>query len=74
MSEPISAIFDAGVFRPLQPVDLPNGARAEVTLITPSATTANQWPVGYFEQTSGALTGEQLERPTQGELPQRDQW
>lgn len=26
------------------------------------------WPAGYFEQTAGALAGEQFERPEQGTL------
>ncbi len=26
------------------------------------------WSAGYFEQTAGALAGEQFERPTQGTL------
>lgn len=32
------------------------------------------WPEGYFEQTAGALVGEDFERPPQGELPRRDDW
>lgn len=32
------------------------------------------WPAGYFEKTSGALEGEELERSLQGELPQRENW
>ena len=32
------------------------------------------WPVGYFDQTAGALSGENFERPPQGELPRRDDW
>ena len=32
------------------------------------------WPEGYFEQTAGALAGEDFERPPQGELPSRDEW
>lgn len=32
------------------------------------------WPEGYFEQTAGALAGEEIERPPQGELPHRDDW
>ncbi len=32
------------------------------------------WPDGYFEQTAGALAGEEFERPPQGELPSRDNW
>ncbi|HUG67057.1 MAG TPA: hypothetical protein VMM76_04870 [Pirellulaceae bacterium] len=33
-----------------------------------------EWPDGYFEQTAGALAGEEFERPPQGELPSRDDW
>ncbi len=32
------------------------------------------WPEAYFEQTAGALAGEEFERPPQGKLPNRDQW
>ena len=32
------------------------------------------WPAGYFEQTAGALAGEQFERPDQGTLEQREAW
>jgi hypothetical protein len=35
---------------------------------------ASRWPDGYFEQTAGALAGEQFERPPQGDLPVRDDW
>jgi predicted DNA-binding antitoxin AbrB/MazE fold protein len=34
MSRTIAAIFDAGVFRPLQPVDLANGTQVEVQVPT----------------------------------------
>lgn len=32
------------------------------------------WPAGYFEQTAGALAGEDFERSPQAELPHRDDW
>jgi len=32
------------------------------------------WPAGYFDQTAGALSGEDFERPPQGDLPCRDDW
>ena len=35
---------------------------------------ASGWPDGYFEQTAGALAGEEFERPPQGDLPVRDDW
>jgi hypothetical protein len=34
----------------------------------------SRWPDGYFEQTAGALAGEEFERPPQGELPTREDW
>lgn len=37
-------------------------------------TTPPDWPDGYFEQTAGALAGEEFDRPPQGELPSRDDW
>jgi len=35
---------------------------------------ASQWPVDYFERTAGALAGEPLERPAQGDAPVREAW
>jgi Protein of unknown function DUF104 len=81
MSRAIPAIFDAGVFRPLEPVSLADGTRADVIPLSqatpPSQLTAGQyssWPPCYFEQTAGALAGEDFERPPQGGLPQREEW
>jgi hypothetical protein len=80
MSEVIHAVFDSGVFRPLEPVDLPEGAQVDVivpAVLSPStehATGPSSWPDGYFEQTAGALAGEEIQRPPQGELPTRDDW
>ncbi len=34
---PIEAIYENGVFRPLQPVELPEGARVAVVTFTPQA-------------------------------------
>jgi Protein of unknown function DUF104 len=52
MGQTIPAIYDSGVFRPLQPVDLAEGTRADVTPLpqqTPSSVDANggltAWPV-----------------------------
>jgi predicted DNA-binding antitoxin AbrB/MazE fold protein len=36
MNDTIPAVFDDGVFRPLQPVDLAKGTRVEVKLAMPS--------------------------------------
>jgi predicted DNA-binding antitoxin AbrB/MazE fold protein len=72
MSDHIPAIYDSGVFRPLGPVDWPQGTRAEVVL--PSTASQVSWPANYFEQTAGSFAGEVLERPTQGDLPRREEW
>jgi predicted DNA-binding antitoxin AbrB/MazE fold protein len=75
MSEPIHAVFESGVFRPLEPVELPPGTPAEVIPhIQSTITERGSWPTGYFEHTAGALANEELERPTQGSMPQRDGW
>jgi hypothetical protein len=78
MSHPIPAIYDSGVFRPLEPVDWPEGSRAEVVLLpqatmTPSKSNGS-WPACYFDQTAGALANETFDRPAQGDLPRRDDW
>jgi predicted DNA-binding antitoxin AbrB/MazE fold protein len=67
----IPAIYDAGVFRPLEPVNLSEGTRAEVIPLSSHGTTSEQfaaWPATYFDQTAGALEGEVCERPVQGDL------
>lgn len=78
MSHTISAVYADGVFRPLEPVDWPEGTRAEVIALQESASreseTRTAWPASYFEQTAGALAGEEFERPSQGELPRREEW
>ena len=81
MSHPIPAVFDSGVFRPLEPVDLAEGTRAEVTpLPQPKPSSPDTavglatWPPDYFEQTAGALADEKLERSPQGELNKREDW
>ena len=73
MGETIPAVYDSGVFRPLKPVGLSEGRRAEVIPLpreTPSSSDPNGgltiWPSGYFEQTASALAGDDFERPSQG--------
>jgi predicted DNA-binding antitoxin AbrB/MazE fold protein len=72
----IPAIYDAGVFRPLGPVNLADGTRAEVIPIAGAKTAEHltAWPPDYFEQTAGAFAGEEFERPSQGEDTQRENW
>lgn len=81
MSHTIPAVFDDGVFRPLEPVNCPDGTRVEVIVLAqpmPSLSDAAgpsaAWPTGYFEQTAGVLTGQDFERPPQGDLPRREDW
>jgi hypothetical protein len=81
MNHTIPAVFDSGVFRPLEPVDLAEGTRAEVILLPEPPSTSPDggagiaaWPPEYFEQTAGRLAGEHFERPSQGKLPERDGW
>ena len=72
----IPVIYDAGVFRPLEPVNLAEGTRAAVIPLSnngpPEPIAA--WPANYFDETAGALAGEDFERPTQGEQPRRENW
>jgi hypothetical protein len=72
----IPVIYDAGVFRPLGPVNLAEGTRAEVTPLGSNGTpdSPSAWPLNYFDQTSGALEGDRFERPAQGEQPPRKTW
>jgi hypothetical protein len=78
MSHTIPAVLNNGVFRPLEPIDLPEGTRAQViplaepTLLPRAPSTT--WPDEYFEQTAGTLAGEPFERSPQGDLPNREDW
>jgi len=75
MSDSIPAVFDSGVFRPLQPVQLAQGTPAEVIpLDRIESNSRDVWPEAYFEQTAGALAGEDFERPSQGRLPEHEGW
>jgi predicted DNA-binding antitoxin AbrB/MazE fold protein len=42
MSDTIPAVFDNGVFRPLEPVDLAKGTRVVVQLAGPSSAVADE--------------------------------
>ncbi len=39
MSQTVPAIYDAGVFRPLEPIELADGTRVEVQVPTPASPT-----------------------------------
>lgn len=66
MSDRIPAIYNSGVFRPLQPVELAEGTPANVIpLSLPGASSSNSaeplaWPANYFEQTAGSLADEEF--------------
>jgi hypothetical protein len=69
----VQATFCDGRLELMQPVDWPNGTRAEVIPLSGEYASAT-WPAGYFESTAGALTGEDFERPAEGDLPEREVW
>ncbi len=72
MNKTIHAVFENGVFRPVESVDLPEKSVVEFEprLVATSA----GWPEGYFEKTAGSLAEEDFERPAQGSLPIRGDW
>ena len=74
----IHATYRDGQLELLQPVDWPNGTRAEVIPLTQNsnciAPAVTIWPANYFQDTACAFAGESFERPAQGELPARDDW
>ena len=77
----VQATIRNGRLELMHPVDWPDGTRAEVIpLLNTEPSSADTgvspatWPPGYFEQTAGALTGEEFERPPQGNLPLREDW
>ncbi len=72
MSKTIHAIYENGVFRPVDAVDIPENSKVEfeVRLIGKPTT----WPENYFSQTAGSFEDEVFDRAPQGELPQRSDW
>ena len=72
-----NATFRNGQIELREQVDWPEGIAVEVTPIhdlANSATLPTEWPEGYFQQTAGALEGEPMQRPPQGDLPARENW
>jgi hypothetical protein len=45
-------------------IHVPDGTRVRLEIPTADA---SKWPADYFERTAGALAGEPLERPAQGD-------
>jgi len=68
----IHAVFENGVFRPIESVELPE--RYEVEFEPRLVAKKDPWPDDYFQQTSGAFAGETFERPSQGQLPIQGEW
>ena len=65
----IHAVFENGVFRPIESVDLPEKSEVEFELRLVAKKDA--WPEGYFQQTAGAFADESFERPSQRTMPRR---
>ncbi len=72
MNKTIHAVFENGVFRPTEAVDLPEKSEVEFELRLVEK--KDEWPEGYFQQTAGALAGEPFERSSQGTLPSQSNW
>jgi predicted DNA-binding antitoxin AbrB/MazE fold protein len=72
MNKTIHAVFENGVFRPIEYVDLPE--RSEVEFEPRLISKKDVWPEDYFEQTAGAFADETFERPSQGLLKSRGEW
>jgi len=72
MNKTIHAVFENGIFRPVEPVDLPE--RVEVEFEPRLVSKAEGWPEGYFQKTAGVMASEVFMRPEQGVLPKRGDW
>jgi hypothetical protein len=66
----------------LRKVDGETGRRVEQIVrealalagIAQEGRSASGWPKEYFERTAGALAGEELDRPPQGPIQDRETW
>jgi hypothetical protein len=67
----ITAIVEKDTVKLPDGIHVPDGTRVRLEIATAGA---SQWPADYFERTAGALAGEPLERPAQGDAPQREGW
>ena len=75
MSIQLEAIYENGVFRPLQPVPLPDQQRVTVTIkpVTPQRPlTPEEWR-SFVLSTAGSITDPTFQRQDQGEYEQREQ-
>ena len=62
----ITAIVQNDIIRLPVGLHLPDGTAVRLE-IAHAGEPATRWPAGYFERTAGALAGEPMERPAQGE-------
>lgn len=72
MNKTIHAVFENGVFRPIESVDLSekSGVEFELRLVAKKGA----WPEGYFQQTAGTFANKPFKRLSQGIMPRRDDW
>lgn len=72
MNKVIHAVYENGVFRPMEDVGLPDNANVivELRLVIEN----KEWPDDYFLKTAGVFRDEEFIRPDQGLLPERSQW
>jgi len=68
----ITAIVENDTIKLPAGIHVPDGTSVRLDLLETQG--ARPWPAGYFEQTAGALAGERLERPGQGETPLVESW
>src|SRR3972149_10208554 len=57
MNHTIPAIFDAGVFRPLEPVDLAEGTQVQVQVPRPAEASSGGLSPGELPRSASAITG-----------------
>jgi hypothetical protein len=67
----ITSIVEKDTIKLPDGVHVPDGTHVRLEIATAGA---SQWPPDYFERTAGALAGELLERPEQGDGPLRETW
>lgn len=67
MNKTIHAVFENGVFRPVESVDLPE--KSEVEFEPRLVTKKDEWPEGFFQQTAGASKDKSLLKCGQNSAP-----
>jgi len=67
----ITSIVEKDTIKLPDGIHVPDGTHVRLEIATAGA---SQWPADYFERTAGALAGELLERPEQGDTPLREAW